>query len=466
MNSGRFPLIAARSSAALILLVLLFATLLLAGGASRGDAGGQMVVRLAACAALGVSALVLRDPALRDVRPMLFLMIGVILVPVIQLVPLPPSWVQSLPEREALLEIVPMVNGSEAWRPISMSPGMTLNALLSLTVPVSTLVLMACLKPDQRAWIPVLFVVLVFASMLVGLLQFSGSGFRNPLINHAAGYVSGNFANRNHFALWLAIGCLVLPVWAFAHRDKIRWRGPVAVGAALLLALTILASGSRAGIIVGALALLLAPLIVREQLGRQFRGSPRWALPVAIMCVVAAVALLVAISFASGRATSIDRLALVDVGGDMRTIGLPTVLGITERYFPMGVGMGSFDPAFRMAEPDSMLQLLYFNHAHNDPLELIMEAGAMGIALMIAASAWWAMASAQVWRRSKFDTSNRVLGRLGSAIILLTAIASAVDYPARTPLVMAVLVVAGCLMAWGARTNGDAASLPKDTRPL
>lgn len=466
MDSGRFPVLAMRPGAPFILFAMFFATLWLAGGASRGDVGGQLVVRLAACVVLGVAALLFRGAALRDVLPVLLLIVGAILIPVVQLVPLPPTWWQSLAGRDLVSEVARLAGQTDAWRPISISPGTTLNALFSLTVPVATFVLVANLKPDQRTWIPALMVVLVLASMLVGLLQFSGSGFRNPLINHVAGYVSGNFANRNHFALWLAIGCLFLPVWAFVRRDKIGWRGPVAIGAVLLLALTILASGSRAGIVVGALALLLAPIVVREQLGKVFRGSPRWALPVAITSVVAAAALLIVISFAAGRATSIDRFALADVGGDMRTTGLPTVLGIAERYFPMGAGMGSFDPAFRIAEPDPMLQLLYFNHAHNDPLELVLESGAMGIAVMIAAAVWWVVASARVWRRAKSNTGNHALGRLGSAIILLTAIASAVDYPARTPLVMAVLVVAGFLMAWGARSVRDAASLPKDTRSL
>lgn len=466
MDSGRFPVLAMRPGAPFILFAMFFATLWLAGGASRGDVGGQMVVRLAACVVLGVAALLFRGAALRDVRPVLLLIVGAILIPVVQLVPLPPTWWQSLPGRDLVSEVARLAGQTDAWRPISISPGTTLNALFSLTVPVATFVLIANLKPDQRTWIPALMVVLVLASMLVGLLQFSGSGFRNPLINHVAGYVSGNFANRNHFALWLAIGCLFLPVWAFVRRDKIGWRGPVAIGAVLLLALTILASGSRAGIIVGALALLLAPIIVREQLGKVFRGSPRWALPVAIASVVAAAALLIVISFAAGRATSIDRLALADVGGDMRTTGLPTVLGIAERYFPVGAGMGSFDPAFRIAEPDPMLQLLYFNHAHNDLLELVLESGAMGIAVLIAAAVWWVVASARVWRRAKSSTGNHALGRLGSAIILLTAMASAVDYPARTPLMMAVLVVAGCLMAWGSRSVRDAASLPKDTGSL
>src|SRR3546814_10970953 len=65
------------------------------------------------------------------------------------------------------------------------------------------------------------------------------------------------FANRNHFALFLAMGCLIAPVWAFAGKQNARWRAPVALALMTLFALIILATGSRAGILTGLLAMAL-----------------------------------------------------------------------------------------------------------------------------------------------------------------------------------------------------------------
>src|SRR3546814_1980120 len=78
--------------------------------------------------------------------------------------------------------------------------------------------------------------------MLVGLLEFSGVRVDNPFINDSVGSVSGTFANRNHFALFLGLGCLITPVWAFAGTQGTGWRAPVALALITLFALTILRS--------------------------------------------------------------------------------------------------------------------------------------------------------------------------------------------------------------------------------
>src|SRR3546814_11495408 len=101
---------------------------------------------------------------------------------------------------------------------------------------------------EERAWLPAIMLGAIFLSMLVGLLQFSGFMIDNPFINDTRGSVGGTFATRNHFALFLAMGCLIAPVWAFAGKQNARWRAPVALPLMTLFALLILATGSRAEI--------------------------------------------------------------------------------------------------------------------------------------------------------------------------------------------------------------------------
>lgn len=449
---------------------LLFAALLvviwLCGGSSRADVLGQALVRAAAGAGVVFAALFVAKIDVRSSKPVCWLLAAIIILPLIQLVPLPPAMWMGLPGRELFVEPTNIAGGAQPWRPLSISPGATLNALFSLIVPVGVLVLVAGLRENERSWLLSALLLSVIGSMLIGLLQFSGAGFDNPFINGVRGSVDGTFANRNHFALFLALGCLMAPAWAFVRADQLSWRLPAAVGLALLAALTILATGSRAGMAVGVCALCLGPLLVREDVARLFRSSPKWMLPASIATLAAVVTAFVVVSFLSGRAMSIDRMAMLDLGGDMRQEGLESVLAIIGANFPFGVGIGGFDAAFRMAEPDEFLKLLYFNHAHNDLLELVLEAGAFGVALLGGALWWWGKASFRVWRRTKPSSEVRTRGRLGSAMILLVLLASAADYPARTPMIMAVLVIAACWLAWAEREANQTASLPRGPRSL
>lgn len=450
-----------RPSLSFILLAGLLGVLWLAGGASRADALGQVVVRAAAWGALVAVILFGERPILGQARPVAFLLLAALALALLQLIPLPPDIWQALPGRAPFAEAAAASGQPQPWRPLSISPGATLNAASSLIVPFAVLALVLGLKEMERDWLPGLVLGLVAASMLMGLMQFSGGGFNNPLINDPLGEVGGTFANRNHFALFLAFGCLLAPVWAFLGGRQPQWRGPAALGLVLLFALTILATGSRAGLLLGTIALGLGLALVRQGVRRMLARYPRWAFPALIAGIVSVVAVFVLISVAADRAASIDRAFAA--GQDMRGRGLPTVLDMVETYFPVGSGLGGFDAIFRMHEPFELLKLTYFNHAHNDLLELVLDAGLPGLLLLLAGLSWWAWASARAWRAG--SGTRFALPKLGSAMLLLVIIASAFDYPARTPMMMAIIVVAGVWLS-GRAGASRASALPKDDQHL
>lgn len=437
-----------------LMLVIAMAVLLwIAGGASQGDVMGQVVVRAGAWTILLMAVLFGPRPDLAGARPVLLIIIAAIALPLVQLVPLPPAWWQALPGRDILLvpgEAVP-------WRPWTMTPGATRNALASLVVPVAMFVLLV--QADQRAdrWIPAILLAMVSAAMLLGLLQFSGAGFNSPLLNDTPGATSAIFANRNHFALFLAIGCMIAPVWAFADREALHWRGPVAGGLMLLFVLTILATGSRSGILLGALALLISLALVGSRLRRRLRRAPRWVFPVLVGTALSVIIGIAALSFASDRADSIDRLLTLNAAEDMRSRALPTVLAMIAAYFPFGSGFGGFDPLFRIHEPVDLLKLTYFNQAHNDYFGIALDGGIAGLVVLGAAMLWWLIATVRLWRAA--DGDSVFLARLGSAIVLLVLIASITDYPARTPTIMALLVIAGIWIS-KAKNTATQAALP------
>lgn len=444
------------------MLLLFLAVLWLAGGASREDALGQIIVRVAAAATLFTAVLVF--PARARLLPVVALLTLAIALPLLQLVPLPSAWWQALPGRTPFVDAAAISGEASPWRQLSLSPGATRNALASLLVPTAMLSLLVGTDLTRRTLLPVAILGLVVASTLLGMLQGGGAGFDNPLINDSVGQVSGSFANRNHFALFLAMGCLICPVWAFSSTRRAGWRAVPALGLMLVFALMILASGSRAGLLLGAIAIALGIFQARAGIRYELRQRPRWVLPVLAAGATAVAATLVLISVAAGRAAAIDRVLSVDTGQDMRSRGLSTVLLMIRTYFPAGTGLGSFDPVFRLHEPFALLKVSYFNHAHNDWLEIILDAGLPGLLVLLIAMGWWSWASINAWRAAPGNGRDRA--RLGSSLLLLVMVASGFDYPARTPIIMAMMVVAA---AWLAECNDAPASrsaLPSDKQLL
>lgn len=417
----------------------------IAGGSARLDAAGQIVVRLAAWGLLCACIIRGLEGSWRKARPVALIMGAATVLVILQLVPLPPEVWLALPSRDLLAQSAVVVGLPQPWRPLSISPGATLNALGSLVVPWVTLLLAASLTRAQHDLIARLLVGLVLGGCLLGLLQFTGAQFDNPLINEIKGFVSGNFSNRNHFALFVAIGILLILMLDLGRFKGVLPSFPLMILIVPFLLMVVLLTGSRAGLVLSVIATGVGLLSSRKLLGQAFRDLPKkWSLGLSVLLVVALGGLaLFGATF--DRVEAVDRLALV-ASEDLRARAFPIVWDITASYFPAGSGFGSFDAAYRIAEPDALLNLLYFNHAHNDWLEIVLDGGLAGIVLLAAALGWWCATSWRLWRSKRDDLR---LARCGSAICLLTMIASLTDYPARTPMIMAILTLAALWMADG-----------------
>lgn len=435
-----------------VLLAVLLGILWLTGGASREDVSGQIISRGAAWIAIVAAVLFARRPRIAEARGAALILAAAILLCLVQLVPLPPSLWRALPGRGAFTDL--LISPPDLWRPWSLVPGATMNALFSLVVPVAVLVLVTGVSEEQKPLIPVAVLAVIVLALLVGLLQFTGTGIVNPFVNGTSGAVDGMIANRNHFALLLAIGLLIAPVWGVSIGSPSRMRASIALGLVPLLVLTILASGSRAGIVLGAVALVLGFVLARRGVKSVLRRYPRWTLPAIGIGVFVLIVIFVLASVAADRAVSFNRLTELDSSDDIRRRGLPTVVAIIRAYFPFGTGMGSFDPVFRMHEPFALLKPTYFNHAHNDFFEVVLTAGLPGLVLLTAAIGWWTWRSVAAWRGSA------PIPKLGSAILLLILLASIVDYPARTPIVMAIATIAAIWLGGAGRSSAAAGKAP------
>ena len=97
-----------------------------------------------------------------------------------------------------------------------------------------------------------------------------------------------------------------------------------------------------------------------------------------------------------------------------------------QRYWPIGAGMGTFDEVFQVDESLEYISQRRAGRAHNDYLELAIEAGAVGLALAVCWALWIALAA---WRA--IATPQRWPALAGSGIILAIALQSLLDFPLR-----------------------------------
>ena len=75
----------------------------------------------------------------------------------------------------------------------------------------------------------------------------------------------------------------------------------------------------------------------------------------------------------------LERFHAMASSGDVRLEAWPTVLKAAAQVQPFGGGIGSFETLYRASEPLAEVTPTYFNHAHNDYLEIWLEAGSLQI---------------------------------------------------------------------------------------
>ncbi len=216
--------------------------------------------------------------------------------------------------------------------------------------------------------------------------------------------------------------------------------GAVARGLAavtvIVLAVVLLAIGSRAGLVLGFGGLVGGVAVWWSTSRRDARQANR--VRFALMAGLgAAIVALIVMSVLMGRATAFNRLFAASPLDDLRAQALPTILKVLIEYFPAGSGFGSFDPAFRQVEPDALLSPSILNQAHNDLLQIVLEGGLLGLLLLSGALVWLTRAFVRLWV-ARGSHPVLIYGRAACVSLVLIVAASAVDYPLRTPTMMAV----------------------------
>ncbi|WP_375426898.1 O-antigen ligase family protein [uncultured Sphingomonas sp.] len=421
------------------------------GGGSRHDILSLVILRPVAVLGCAFAAWRLAPEHFRQHRFAFGLMAAVVALTLMHLVPLPPAIWQALPGRDLIVDIDAGAGLVGMYRPVSLAPPETRNALFSLFVPLAILLGGAGLERPLLERLLLVVVMIGLVSGVLGLLQLADSP-TGPLFLYRHtnyGAATGLFANRNHQAVLLAtlFPMLAVLVTAYAHTEhaaRVRY-GALAAGVFLIPLLLI--TGSRAGIVAGVLGLASIPFLLRAggkgapplapASGRRWLRSP--AIPFAVGMILAIG--LAALTIGLSRAESVDRLFAVGTEEELRFKVWPVIAAAIPTYLPIGSGIGSFAPVFQIVEPDRILRPTYLNHAHNEVLEVLLTAGLPGAALMLAAAGGWIVAAGRAFRMP-IDAAGVPFARLGIVVIGLLAIGSIGDYPMRTPLLAALLALA------------------------
>lgn len=449
-------------------LLAAFLTLVfLLGGSSRADVAPLLVLRPAAAFILVAGLYSLTREHIAAYRFTFAMMAAAVALVVLHLVPLPPGLWHMLPGRGLMVEIDRAMGTPDVWRPLSMVPSGTWNALFAMLPPLAVLVLAAQLNPaEHRRLVPLLIGIAALTSLL-GLLQVIGQGIGSFYAGMDDGpkMATGLFANQNHNAAFLACAIPMLAAFASADVKKAetaRVRTIAAVIGIFLLIPLIAITGSRAGIVLGFIALVALLLLWRKPMATQAarrraaaRFDPRYVLGGAV-----ALASLVA-AFLFYKADVAARLLGADPLADFRLQIWRPIVAMVGLYMPFGSGIGSFVEVYQIGEPLDLLRAQYVNHAHNDLLELAMTGGLPALLLLAVAVIGWAWRTwAVAIRRPKSSFERRQsirLDRLGAAIILLLALASFTDYPLRTPALECLMLLAAL---WMGMTTAVAPRMP------
>jgi O-antigen ligase len=394
------------------------------GGASAPGEVLPLVLQVLSALVLVIVAIRARATAPAPVA-LLWGIMAILALVLVHLMPLPPGLWMSLPGRAEIAERAAMAGLQPGWLPLSLSPSST---AASLAAALPAMALLALALTSRRLPIRQTAVAIVGSALVawfLAALQFLGSGQKILHLHANAnwGYGTGFFANANHMATLLALSVPVATALAMMMITRSRRDSRLALAALVaasgVAAIGITLTGSVGGILLLPLATIGGLCLVPTSL--KYRAlATAGALAAAIAGVVASSAIL---------GTSLEEGVL-----SRPDIWRNTMAGVAH-FWPLGSGLGTFTEVYPMFENPDTVIARYANHAHNDYLEVVFEAGLIGAGVVLLTLAIWAVFSFRAWRGRAED---QLWPRTASIVIGLVLTHSIVDYPLRTPTILVI----------------------------
>lgn len=441
-------------------ILMTIACLFGGGGVAYGVA--NLAVQLAALLILALNGSALQQFFAKAPRTLSALAVLTMALPLLQLVPLPPSAWTALPGRSFVNEAL-LASGGSGWHALSVDRARTFVAFIGLVAPFTIITLGWRAEGNATGRIALLIVALGLANVLLGAAQVLGHDTFGVLYveNEMPGVLFGFFANRNTTGIFLVCSLLMLTSLPPRKMFSLGWQAKIA--AAVMLATGAVLTQSRTSIILLAIPLALAVIrlimlgMVRRQQGNQRSNT---VLHAALGAALAGIVVVGGMAtFVSG--SRVDTvLARFDKTQERRPSIWEDSRYAASRYWPVGAGMGTFDEVFQQDESLEYVSERRAGRAHNDYLEIAIEAGVFAIALVAAWALWVAFAA---WRA--ITTPQRWPALAGAGILMAIALQSLLDYPLRNQAMLCLAAFAIVLLAPVSRRKPGEPHAPAENRP-
>ena len=430
-----------RSSAVVLagLVTLTVAAPLLVGGA---PAAAQIALATAGLF-VGLAAVIERAHRLR--LRLLLLSFGLaVLLPVLQLMPLPPALLSALsPEAAALRSEV----GQTGWLPLSLDVPATVFALLRDLLLLVVFVVASSIGRSNRRSRAVLGSI-VAAALIVAIAALIERAVGTKKIfgvydfTHWPGSgIWGSFVNGNHAASLFALGALIV---AGAAVELEGWRRVAPILVALSLSAMTLHTGSRGGAL-GLIAGggLMAVWLMARRFGR-WRG---FALALVVVAAIATPSLILAQGLRS-RLTG----DLHEQWNNQKTRGWSAALRASDAFRLTGVGRGAFEaPVAAFRSDDEGVRLVY---AENFVVQRVTELGWPASLVMFV------LAGAGVWQFRAGLAKLSPLFVAAASGVVGTVVHELTDFGTELPGVAVPMTAALGIVAGHAIHNGGVSGRP------
>lgn len=369
------------------------------------------------------------------------------------LVPLPAGLLGSLsPSARDLHGAVAALPDGTALNTLSILPGATVDRVILAASYLAlfwvVLVTVARNRLRQR-WVLVTLMAAGLAQALYGsVMTLSGWewGFFEPK-SVGRGWATGTFVNRNHFAGYLELtlaASIALVLADLRERRAYNWKQ-------VLANLIELALSPRMRTRIMIAVMVIALVLTRSRMGNIaffvslavcanlyiFIRNPKFLVKSLLFFASLFVVDLLIVSEQYGLEKVVQRIEQTDFQAEQRALAFRDLVPALEQYGTVGAGPGTFAAAF---SPHRGADLKgYYDHAHNDYAEAVIETGIVGALLLGAIAALvFAHAVLLIWRRR--DPMASALGFAAAMALMALGLHSLVDFNLRIPAVAATLV--------------------------
>ncbi|MEM7049154.1 MAG: O-antigen ligase family protein [Acidobacteriota bacterium] len=364
----------------------------------------ELVQRLTVCTVLLLIALRgYRSGRLRHLRWPLLACAALALLALVQSLPLPGGLVATLsPEHGRLFAAAGELLGEPVTAALSLAPSASRSAALGWAFVGLYLLAggwVACRRRNRRG------LALAVAAVALFEIFYGTSGWLSggaEIWGRAAPATDtrlrGTFVNSDHLATLFELVLAMAFAWGWWALRRGRWSSSIERRLALaapplLLWLAVFAglafTGSRAGLVAAVVGAGLQGVLLAVASGRA-----RWA-PVGLVAALAGILVVVFAGLGQGFGRLLSTSVFEVVRGG-RAQAYEACLELWQRFPIFGSGAGSFRDAFPLVQPATLPGT--WLHAHNDPLELLVTHGLLGILIFVAGAFWLVRRQFQVLR--------------------------------------------------------------------